>query len=325
MYEIRPKQNKEWVLERLPQEQIMEYYLRVPIQVKQKFKSPLREDNNPSCSFFYTKAGKLYFRDFSKSESLDCFDIASMVLGTDFKGTLRQIISDFNLNGPGVLIKNYDYLEEAKSLAQDDFSNIEISPLNRNGLWHMDPSGIKFWDRIGITPATLRTYKVLQLEFARCNARTVYNYDKDNPGFAYYFGEDQFKLYFPYSTGMRFLQNTNCLQGQDQLPESGPLLVVTKSMKDVMLFYEYNIPAVAPQSESFCFDDDCIEDWRKRFDRIVIVYDYDYTGVKFANKWRKKYGWDFAFVEGAKDLSDLYLASPYNAEQWVSKIRQERS
>ena len=325
MYEIRPQQNKEWVLERIPQEQIMEYYLHVPIQVKQKFKSPLREDNNPSCAFFYSKGGKLYFRDFSKSESLDCFDIASMVLGTDFRGTLRQIIQDFNLNGVTQFKpKSYDHLIEAKDLARTESSHIEVVPLTRNDLWHMDSAGIQFWDKIGITPATLRLYKVLQLDLARCNRKTVYSYDPENPGFAYYFGGNLFKLYFPYSTGIRFLQNTNCLQGLQQLPETGPLLVVTKSMKDVMLFYEYGIPAVAPQSESFCFNDPCVLDWQKRFKRIVIVYDYDYTGVKFANKWRKKYGWDYAFVEGAKDLSDLYLASPYHAEQWVNKIQQEK-
>lgn len=325
MYEIHTSQNRDWILERLPQEQIMEYYLRIPIQVKHKFKSPLRQDNNPSCSFFYTKGGKLYYRDFSKAESYDCFDIASQVMGTDFKGTLRQIIQDFNLNSLKTFVpKNYEYLQEAKTLAQEEFSNIEIVPIMRNALWHMTPEGIKFWDNIGITPATLRHYKVLQIEFARCNDRTVYTFEKVSPGFAYYFGEGKFKLYFPLSTGIRFLQNTNSLQGLTQLPKEGPLLVITKSLKDVMLFYEYNIPAVAPQSESFCFDEDCILDWNKRFKRIVIVYDYDYTGVKFANKWRKKYGWDYAFVEGAKDLSDLYLASPYQAEQWVNKILHER-
>jgi hypothetical protein len=320
MYAIQPVFNRDWVLERVPQEQIMEYYLHVPVQVKNKFRSPIREDNNPSCCFFYTKQGKLYYRDFSKSESLDCFDVACLVLGLDFKATLRQVIDDFNLKDGTFSPKNYDHLDYAKTNA-NEASEITIRPLTRNGQWHCDPDGEAFWSRFGITLATLKLYQVFQLYMAWCNDRRVYTQRTAEPGFAYYFGDQQFKLYLPFSTGTRFMQNTQCLQGQQQLPQSGPLLVVTKSLKDVMLFHEYGIAAVAPQSESYTFDQDEVLNWQDRFDRICIVYDKDYTGVKFANKWRKLYGWDYRFVEGAKDLSDLYVASPYAAEQWVHQFR----
>lgn len=321
MYIIEPRKNRDWILEQVPQEQIMEYYLNIAVQTKHKFKSPLRQDNNPSCVFFYTKQGKLYYRDFSKSESLDCFDIASIKLGLDFKSTLKQVISDFNLNTPGKFVaKSYKHLESDKQSATNTASHIEVIPLLHQGNWHMNSAGIEYWDNLGITPATLRFYRVMQLELARCNKKTVYFYDKNIPGYAYYFGGNLFKLYFPLSTGIRFLQNTNKLQGELQLPNKSSLLVVTKSMKDVMLFYEYGIAAVAPQSESFCFDETTVQDWQTRFKKIVIVYDYDYTGVKFANKWRKKYNWDYAFVSGAKDITDLYLSSPYAAEQWIHQL-----
>ena len=321
MYAIQPVFNRDRVLERVPQEQIMEYYLQVPVQVKHKFHSPIREDNNPSCCFFYSKAGKLYYRDFSKSESLDCFDVACLVLGLAFKEALKQIIDDFNLRSSGDFVaKNYEHLDYAKSNA-NEASEIRISPLTQDGSWHMDPDGIAFWNQYGIDLNTLKTYKVFQLYLAHCNNRRVFTHSTGRPGFAYYFGDELFKLYMPFSTGARFIQNTQCLQGTKQLPASGPLLVVTKSMKDVMLFHEYGIPAIAPQSESYSFTEQEIQDMHSRFTRIVIVYDRDYTGVKFANKWRKKYGWDYAFVEGAKDLSDLYKASPYQAEQWINQLQ----
>ncbi len=322
MYAIQPVFNRDWVLERVPQEQIMEFYLHVPIQVKQKFHSPIREDKNPSCCFFYSKAGKLYFRDFSKSESLDCFDVACMVLGINFKEALKQIVSDLNLHIPDAFVaKNYDHLEYAKTNA-NEASEIGIQPLTHNGAWHIDPDGVSFWGQFGITVETLKTYRIFQLYLAACNGKRVFTHRTAQPGFAYYFGDDFFKLYMPFSTGTRFIQNTQCLQGVDQLPQKGKLLVVTKSMKDVMVFYEFGIAAVAPQSESYSFTDEEVEDWKQRFDDIVIVYDRDYTGVKFANKWRKKFNWRYAFVEGAKDISDLYKASPYAATQWIDTLRK---
>lgn len=322
MYEIKTeRQNRDYVLKRIPQEQIMEYYLQVPVQCKEKFRSPLREDNNPSCAFFYSKGGKLYYRDFSKAESLDCFDVASLVLNLDFRGTLRQVIQDFNLNGGTFVPKDYSHLNVEKYLSKVGYSNIEIVPLTKDGQWTMSQAGYAFWQSVGIGLKTLQKFRVIELEQARVNTMTIYRHKADTPGFAYYFGKQQFKLYFPLSTGNRFIQNTDALQGKDQLPYSGDLLVVTKSMKDVMLFHEYGIPAIAPQGESFGFSPEDVVDWGKRFKRIVIVYDYDYTGVKFTNKWRKQYGWEYAFVEGAKDLSDLYVASPYHCEQWVNKLR----
>tara|TARA_R100001463_G_scaffold29206_1_gene66511 strand:- start:444 stop:1409 length:966 start_codon:yes stop_codon:yes gene_type:complete len=320
MYAIQPVFNRDWILERVPQEQIMEYYLQVPVQVKNKFHSPIREDNNPSCSFFYTKAGKLYFRDFSKSESLDCFDVACLVLGQDFKATIRQIIDDLNLRGGTFVPRSYKHLDDAKASA-NEASTISINPLTADGKWHMDDDGLAFWSQFGITADTLIKYKVFQLYQGYCNGKRVYTHRTLSPAFAYYFGNDLFKLYMPFSTGSRFMQNTQCLQGYNQLPESADLLVVTKSLKDVMVFHEYGIAAVAPQSESYSFSDEEVQDWKKRFKRIVIVYDRDYTGVKFANKWRKLYGWDYCFVQGAKDLSDLYKASPYEAEQWIHLLR----
>lgn len=299
----------------------MEYYLRTTVQVKHKFHSPIREDNNPSCCFFYSKAGKLYFRDFSKSESLDCFDVACMVLGLTFKEALKQIIEDLNLrNSSGFVVKSYEHLEYAKTNA-NEASEIGIQPLTLDGSWHMDPDGVAFWQQYGVSLSTLKAFKVFQLYMAYCNGRRIFTHRTGSPGFAYYFGNELFKLYMPHSTGTRFIQNTQVIQGLDQLPPKGDLLVITKSLKDVMVFAEYGIAAIAPQSESYSFTEDEIQDIHARFPRIVIVYDKDYTGVKFANKWRKQYGWDYSFVQGAKDISDLYKASPFMAEQWINQLK----
>ena len=42
---------KDKILDNVSQEQIIEYYLNVKVQYKKSFKSPLRTDENPTCTF----------------------------------------------------------------------------------------------------------------------------------------------------------------------------------------------------------------------------------------------------------------------------------
>ena len=320
MYSITPTINKEWILSRISQEQIMERYVGRAIRINEKFHSPFREDNSPSCVFYYNKAGKLFFRDFGKGGSMDAFDVAQKVNRCSFTDLLKIIVDDFGLLKTTFVKKDYSHLEIEKRLAESP-TTISIEPyLSPQGTWDMSEVATNFWDRYGITPPTLKKYKVFQLNQAWCNDKIVYRYVQDSPGFAYYLGPDEYKLYFPMKDKVRFICNSNIVQGYEQLPVEDDTLIITKSMKDVMLFSEYGVPAIAPQSEVHPLEFDMVDDLRGRFHRIVLVYDYDYTGVKNVNKWRKEFGFDYAFVEGAKDLSDLQVASPFHAQQWVKKL-----
>ena len=42
---------KEMILSKVPQEQLMEHYLGIPVK-KGLFKSPLRKDNHATCAFY---------------------------------------------------------------------------------------------------------------------------------------------------------------------------------------------------------------------------------------------------------------------------------
>lgn len=319
MYSIQPTINRDWVLERVSQEEIMTRYTGVGIKINEKFKSPFREDNSPSCVYYYNKAGKLLFRDFGKGRPMDAFEIVCVLNKCTFAEALKVITEDFNLLKVQRVPKIDESLEIEKKLAGEP-TEIQINPYTYRGNWGLTSYGLGFWKQFGINANTLQKFKIFQLESAYCNGKRVYTRRIENPGFAYWFGGEEYKLYFPYSKTLKFMQNTDCIQGLSQLPESGDLLVVTKSMKDVMLFSEFNVSAIAPQSEVHPFTDEEMNEWKSRFKRVVLVYDFDYTGVKNANKWRKKYGLEYAFVEGAKDFSDLYKSSPYHAELWVNKL-----
>lgn len=72
---------------------------------------------------------------------------------------------------------------------------------------------------------------------------------------------------------MRFLTNWKAsqIQGAKQLPkEGGDLLIIQKSMKDVMCLYELGIVAIAPNSENLFLSDTQLDKVKSKFKRIIV-------------------------------------------------------
>lgn len=89
----------------------------------------------------------------------------------------------------------------------------------------------------------------------------------------------------------RFLNNVNkkTLQGYKQLPEKGDLLVITKSMKDVMSLNGFGIAACAPNSETLFINDKQLAEFKQRFKHILIFYDSDRPGRYNMAKIRREH------------------------------------
>ena len=62
-FTIEPTITKDYLLSKYSQETYMEYYLGIPVK-KGLFKSPLRIDDHPTCSFYVNKSGDVIFNDF---------------------------------------------------------------------------------------------------------------------------------------------------------------------------------------------------------------------------------------------------------------------
>lgn len=71
-FAFEPKITKELILSRFSEEQIMEFYLRVPVK-RGLFRSPLRRDREPTCSFYRNNSGDLIFKDFATGQHLNAF------------------------------------------------------------------------------------------------------------------------------------------------------------------------------------------------------------------------------------------------------------
>lgn len=310
------------ILDQVSQETIMERYLGIPVVFGKSVLSPLRHDKHPTCRFYYTKTGKLIFKDFSGHFSGDCFSVVQFVYGIGFREALQKIAQDFNiLLGTSNYVKKIPSYDITNSPGTKNPTRIQI----QIRLWGR--ADLEYWANFGITERILSKYHVYPINYAWVNGRIVYHYHKDDPCYAYRFGTEKYKLYFPLrkkdSKKARFLSNTNIVQGLDQLPYSGNLLIITKSLKDVMVLDSFQIPAIALHSEVYLPDETFISELKVRFKHIFTLYDFDLTGVRTANRIKRTYGIRPIFLTNGKMGSPDFKAK--DPAEFVARAGVDRA
>ena len=172
---------------------------------------------------------------------------------------------------------------------------------------------------------TLDKYKVNSIKYYLCNGVVKGIYKLENPMFSYKVFNN-FKIYRPF--GDKFTKWRNNLtsydiQGFEQLPKKGNLLIITKSLKDVMALYEMGYIAISPSSESTFIPDDALEALKLRFKRILLCFDRDSAGVRNMRKVSLKTGLNGFLVHksfNAKDISDAIAQhGQCKVKEWLTK------
>lgn len=300
---------KEFVLNQISQEEIFERYL-VAVTYEGRVCSPLRTDNKATCGFKMLRSGVIMFRDFSGHFSGDCFNVVQHVYGCSFYEALSIISVDFGLTN-GVVRKPAGQIEWSN---EKEYSHIIVT-------WRNFTKGdFTYWELYGINRSTLMKYMVGAVKYAWVNDKIIYHNKESDPCYGYWF-DGQYKLYMPNRKEYRFVNNYLGLQGEVQLPLNGKLLVITKSMKDVMYLFQLGIPAIATSSESVILSHDKMLELKERFDNIIIMFDFDLTGVRSTNIMRKLYNIPYVFITngrfgtidyGAKDITDVHKVKREN-------------
>jgi hypothetical protein len=303
MYELSPDLTKDYIFSQVSQEEVFERYLGVKVQTKKHFVNPLRNDNRVTCKFKYF-GNDLIFSDFSGWFSGDCIKFVMFLFGVNYYKALELIKDDFSLTGSSFI--EYEVKEIKKPKEKAKF-NIKHRNYNRYDA--------AYWKSYGISSKTLKTFHVKAVKSVTIEGSNFrYFYNRNDPAYVYYFNKDEVKIYFPNRKEFRFLSNTTLIQGYNQLPKYGDLLIITKSLKDVMCLYELGYNSIAFQNEVVIPDKDIIEEFKKRFKKIILFYDFDLTGIRTSNRIKKIYNITPIFLTngrfgsidyGAKDISDF--------------------
>ena len=258
------------------------------IRLKKKYNSPFRDDPNPSFEFYINnKSKRLWWRDWGSGETGNCYDFLDRWTGPMTKREVTLI--------------------EKEKKPPPKITHGEITSLD-------------FWKQFGIKKETLEKFKVQQV--FDVNGFT------HQKSFIYFLNNGRYKVYSP-GAKVRFwgtMRKTDIF-GIDQLPEKGKLLVITKSLKDVMVLHEMGINAISYAAESITPSKEDLKELKERFETIVLLYDNDKPGIAHADRIAAIHGIRKIFMKSAKDISDCVKESTLKKaehEFWDIMLENEK-
>ncbi|MEG0773576.1 hypothetical protein [Clostridium sp.] len=124
---------KELILNRVSEETLMEHYLGAPVR-KGLLKSPLRNDNKPTCAFFRNpKSGRLIFKDFAGFFIGDFMSVVMYKFSCTYSRALQIIANDFGIihnknlivNEPLIKYSNTKFEDTTDAIIQIEIKNFE--------------------------------------------------------------------------------------------------------------------------------------------------------------------------------------------------------
>lgn len=284
--------------------EILRYYCGNFINGK-KFCSPIRRDKTPS--FAILMYGDVWlWKDFATGESGNDITLVMKKFGCDYRGALNRINIDFNL---GLNSSSYKAIDKTPYIPQiKEKVKADIKIKSRE----FTDKDLEYWNSFNISIESLKKYNVKSISHYWINGNIYFA--GSYLAFAYEF-PDGYKLYFPEKTDYKWFSNSIFIQGLSQLNKARDLLIITKSLKDVLVLNELNISAIAPQAESIIISSYHIQKAKERFKTIYTLFDYDNAGIHLAWQMRKLYGIQPIFLtegiwkrkqgyKGCKDISD---------------------
>lgn len=305
------------LLDKLTDYDIYSYYVG-QFKIGKLFNSPLRsDDKNPSFAIFKGMNGGLFFKDHGSGEGGNAIKFVKLYKNINTKDELERellrIVRKMNPNS-GTAIRTYSYSVDSGptdiGIVRQPFTDVDK----------------RYWKQFHISIDTLRKFQVFSIKYFLCNRVVRGTYKETSPMYAYKV-DDKFKIYRPlaskYTKWRTNLTNRN-VQGLSELPvEGGNLLIITKSLKDVMCLYEMGFNAIAASSETTFIPDDILDSLRHKWKHVIMLYDRDKTGMLESRKYSRQYKLDAVFVHKrfkAKDISDAVKDNSYNeVKQWLTQ------
>jgi hypothetical protein len=305
------------LLDKVDDYTIYSYYLGA-FKPRKLMNSPLRSDDKmPSFAIFPSKTGGLLFKDHGTGESGNALKFIKLYRGIQTRDELeRELLKIVRKYNPEQNIRTATYTR----LVGSGVTDIGIV---RQPFTEVDK---QYWKQFHISVDTLKRFNVFSIKYFLCNRVVRGTYKETSPMYAYKV-YDKFKIYRPLAskyTKWRTNLTNRHVQGLAELPqEGGNLLIITKSLKDVMCLYEMGFSAIAASSETTFIPEDILKSLRSKWKHIVILYDRDKTGMLKARDYSKQYKFDCIFVHKkfkAKDISDAVRDNGFFAvKEWLTK------
>ena len=291
----------------VPREWVYEYYLNLKerlIGQDVKMLSAFNAKDKVPSMFIYTDGSNFYkFKDFSSGNQGDGIELVKCLFNLESRGhAANKIINDYQ-----EFLSHNDAPVTLEFKFHDKFKVVDYE------MRHWNSQDSKFWTSFSISSALLAKYNVVPLAYFTMEKKeedgSMTSFKFTKPYLYGYFRQDGelYKIYMPKNLDKKFIKVQNYVQGIDQLTYEAKYLVITSSLKDLMCFNKLgigNVECIAPDSENTMIGESVMNKLSKRYFKTIILFDNDEPGIKAAQRYKDKYGFNYVVLEMSKDLSD---------------------
>lgn len=296
--------NKVYDINNVPSYWVFQYYIKIDqtlsgqnVKIKSIWNTG---DSVPSmCIYVDTTRQEYMFKDFSSGKYGDKVTFVMEYLGIDYPQAVTKILSDYNqyIKTNGKIKLGFKPVEPWK-----------VGYVCTRGWNNLDA---KYWLQYKIGSSILNKYNVVPIEYYNL-VKYVGKHKKEisiNNNYIYgYYTNDKtlYKVYQPKNKRNKFLKVADYIQGYNQLEYNKPTLIICSSLKDVMslMSFNYNIEAIAPDSENTIIKPYVIESLKKRYKYVITMLDNDEPGKKAMAKYKELFNINGFAIDLSKDFSD---------------------
>lgn len=292
----------------VPREWVFEYYLNLKERlVGQDIKmlSAFNAKDKVPSMFIYTDAtsGFYKFKDFSSGNQGDNIELVKALFNLPSRGhATNKIINDYQ-----EFLSHNDAPVTLEFKFHDKFKVVDFE------MRHWNSQDSKFWTSFRISSTLLAKYNVVPLAYFTMEKKeengSITSFKFNKPYVYGYFREDGelYKIYMPKNLDKKFIKVQNYVQGLDQLTYESKYLVITSSLKDLMCFNKLgigNVECIAPDSENTMIGESVMGKLSRHYFNVIVLFDNDEPGIKAAQRYQDKYGFNYVVLDMSKDLSD---------------------
>lgn len=272
-------------------------------------KSPLRVDNKPSFAIYQHDDGSIYYMDYATGEKGSLYSLLCSLWHSSFLDVISKIVGGFD--------------QQQIECSQQQLRKQTGKIIARNQValqckvreWQS--YDIDYWQSYGISLQWLKyaeVYPISHKIVIKDDKKYIFGADK----YAYCFverkeGKVTLKVYQPFNTkGFKWSNkhDRSVISLWTKVPEKGKRICICSSLKDALcLWANTGIPAISVQGEGYSMSETAINELKKRFERIYVLFDNDEPGLKDGEKLSHETGFINVVLppfKGGKDISDYY-------------------
>lgn len=234
--------------------------------------SPLRMDRSPSFSLFENRRnGHIMYRDFGTGEHGNLFGLLSRIWCVSVSEACDRILKDIPPQASSV--------RKSKTGAIHRRSSGKIEVRVREWRRH----DLDYWNSYGISSEWLKFGDIHPISHVFITkGKNTYMFPAEKYAYAYVERKDNkvsLKIYQPFSKLHKWISkhDSSVWDLWTKLPENGEDLIITSSRKDALCLWENTgIPSLSLQGEGYVPKEHVIDQLKKRFRNIFILYDNDF-------------------------------------------------